>query len=84
MFNRQIFPILTPLAVDQGHPFPYISDLSLNLVVRVRDPGSAEERIARVKVPPLLSRFVVMPDQRAVRARSSRSSPPTSTASSRP
>jgi polyphosphate kinase len=62
VFNRQIFPILTPLAVDQAHPFPYISDLSLNLVVRVRDPGSAEERIARVKVPPLLPRFVVMPD----------------------
>jgi polyphosphate kinase len=62
VFNRQIFPILTPLAVDQGHPFPYISDLSLNLVVRVRNPASAEERIARVKVPPLLSRFVVMPD----------------------
>lgn len=64
VFNRQIFPILTPLAVDPGHPFPYISDLSLNLVVRVRDESSAEERIARVKVPPLLSRFVVLPDQR--------------------
>jgi polyphosphate kinase len=64
VFNRQIFPILTPLAVDQGHPFPYISDLSLNLVVRVRNPVSHEERIARVKVPPLLSRFVVMPDGR--------------------
>jgi polyphosphate kinase len=63
VFNRQIFPILTPLAVDQGHPFPYISDLSLNLVVRVRNPVTGEERIARVKVPPLLSRFVVMPDQ---------------------
>ncbi len=62
VFNRQIFPILTPLAVDQGHPFPYISNLSLNLVVRVVDPGSGEQRIARVKVPPLLPRFVVLPD----------------------
>ncbi len=63
VFNRLIFPILTPLAVDQGHPFPYISGLSLNLVVRVVNPVTGEERIARVKVPPLLSRFVVMPDQ---------------------
>ncbi len=38
LFHRQIFPILTPLAVGQGHPFPYISNLSLNLVVRVREP----------------------------------------------
>ncbi len=64
VFNRKIFPVLTPLAVDQGHPFPYISNLSLNLVVRVANPLTGEERIARVKVPPLLSRFVVMPDQR--------------------
>ncbi len=63
VFNRLIFPILTPLAVDQGHPFPYISDLSLNLVVRVVNPVTGEERIARVKVPPLLSRFVVLPDE---------------------
>ncbi len=62
VFNRQIFPVLTPLAVDPGHPFPYISNLSLNLVVRVVDPQTAEDRIARVKVPPLLPRFVVMPD----------------------
>jgi polyphosphate kinase len=63
VFNRRIFPILTPLAVDQGHPFPYISNLSLNLVVRVRNPATGEDRIARVKVPPLLPRFVVMPDR---------------------
>ncbi|MGO9029975.1 MAG: polyphosphate kinase 1, partial [Acidimicrobiales bacterium] len=62
VFNRQIFPVLTPLAVDPGHPFPYISNLSLNLVVRVVDPGTTQERIARVKVPPLLPRFVVLPD----------------------
>jgi len=62
MFYDQIFPVLTPLAVDPGHPFPYISNLSLNLAVVVRDPGVAEPRIARVKVPPLLPRFVRMPD----------------------
>jgi len=62
VFARTIFPILTPLAVDQGHPFPYISNLSLNLVLRVVDPGSGQQRIARVKVPPLLPRFVALPD----------------------
>src|SRR5215467_13411322 len=62
MFNEQIFPVLTPLAVDPGHPFPYISNLSLNLAVVVGDPAAAEPRIARVKVPPLLPRFVRMPD----------------------
>ncbi len=63
VFNRSIFPILTPLAVDQAHPFPYISDRSLNLVVRVDNPATGEGRIARVKVPPLLPRFVVLPDR---------------------
>ncbi len=63
-FNRRIFPILTPLAVDQGHPFPYISNLSLNLVVRVEDPKNREERLARVKVPPVLPRLVGLPDGR--------------------
>ena len=62
VFERQIFPVLTPLSVDPGHPFPYISNLSLNLLVRVGDPVSGEERVARVKVPPLLPRFVFMPD----------------------
>ena len=62
VFARTIFPILTPLAVDQGHPFPYISNLCLNLVLRVVDPATAEQRIARVKVPPLLPRFVALPD----------------------
>jgi polyphosphate kinase len=62
VFRRQIFPVLTPLAVDPGHPFPYISNLSLNLLVEVGDPGTGEARIARVKVPPVLPRFVVMPD----------------------
>ncbi len=63
-FNRRIFPVLTPLAVDQGHPFPYISNLSLNLVVRVHSPATGEERVARVKVPPLVSRLVALPDGR--------------------
>jgi polyphosphate kinase len=61
-FDTRIFPVLTPLAVDPGHPFPYISNLSLNLAVVLRDPGNGERRFARVKVPSLLSRFVVMPD----------------------
>ena len=51
VFQREIYPVLTPLAVDPGHPFPYISNLSLNLVVEVQDPSSGEGRIARVKVP---------------------------------
>jgi len=62
VFYERIFPVLTPLAVDPGHPFPYISSLSLNLGVWVLDPVSAERRFARVKVPPLLPRFVVLPD----------------------
>ena len=62
VFDRRIFPVLTPLAVDPAHPFPHISDLSLNLAVIVRDRDSGDRRFARVKVPPLLPRFVVMPD----------------------
>ena len=62
VFEERIFPVLTPLAVDPGHPFPYISDLSLNLAVVVNDPVTGEHRFARVKIPNLLPRFVVMPD----------------------
>jgi polyphosphate kinase len=62
VFEDRIFPVLTPLAVDPGHPFPYISDLSLNLAVVVNDPVTGEHRFARVKIPNLLPRFVVMPD----------------------
>jgi polyphosphate kinase len=62
VFNETIFPVLTPLAVDPGHPFPYISNLSLNLAVQIKDPSSGQTRFARVKVPPLLPRFVVMKD----------------------
>ncbi len=58
VFEKEIFPVLTPLAVDPGHPFPYISNLSLNLAVLVVDPSTREQRFARVKVPPLLPRFV--------------------------
>src|SRR5262249_46863869 len=60
--EERIFPVLTPLAVDPGHPFPYISHLSLNLAVIVRDPVTAHRQFARVKVPPLLPRFLVLPD----------------------
>ncbi|MEI7593584.1 MAG: RNA degradosome polyphosphate kinase [Actinomycetes bacterium] len=62
VFEDRIYPVLTPLAVDPGHPFPYISDLSLNLAVIVRDPVTHARRFARVKVPLLLPRFVVTPD----------------------
>ncbi|WP_162931378.1 RNA degradosome polyphosphate kinase [Streptomyces sporangiiformans] len=58
LFRNQIFPVLTPLAVDPAHPFPYISGLSLNLAVVVRNPISGHRHFARVKVPPLLSRFL--------------------------
>ena len=57
-FRAQVFPVLTPLAVDPAHPFPYISGLSLNLAVVVRDRGSNQEHFARVKVPAILPRFV--------------------------
>ena len=58
-FRDQVFPVLTPLAVDPAHPFPYISGLSLNLAVFVRDPGGGPEQFARVKVPNNVPRFVV-------------------------
>jgi len=57
-FQNQVFPVLTPLAVDPAHPFPYISGLSLNLAVVLRNPTNQSEHFARVKVPPLLPRFV--------------------------
>jgi polyphosphate kinase len=61
-FDERIFPVLTPLSVDPAHPFPYISNLSLNLAALVRDPMTGVRRFARVKVPPLLPRFVPLPD----------------------
>lgn len=60
IFTERIFPVLTPLAVDPSHPFPYISGLSLNLAVVVKNPKSNEEFFARVKVPPILSRLVAV------------------------
>jgi polyphosphate kinase len=61
-FEERILPVLTPLAVDPARPFPYISNLSLNLAVAVRAPGELTRRIARVKVPQLLPRFLVTQD----------------------
>ena len=57
-FESQVFPVLTPLAVDPGHPFPYISNLSLSLAVEIRDPVTGAEHFARVKVPKSLPRWV--------------------------
>ncbi|HLV27218.1 MAG TPA: polyphosphate kinase 1 [Gemmatimonadales bacterium] len=57
-FESQVFPVLTPLAVDPGHPFPYISNLSLSLAVEIRDPERDITRFARVKIPPSLPRWV--------------------------
>ena len=73
-FRRQIYPVLTPLAVDPAHPFPYISGLSLNLAVVVVNPTTGKEHFARVKVPPLLPRFI------AVDARGRPSAPSTQAA----
>jgi len=62
-FEEQIFPVLTPLAVDPSHPFPYISNLSLNLAVVVKNPETEEEFFARVKVPKVLPRFLPLPPE---------------------
>ena len=60
-FRHQIYPVLTPLAVDPSHPFPYISGLSLNLAVILRNPRSGKEHFARIKVPDSLPRLVQVP-----------------------
>lgn len=62
-FEEQIFPVLTPLAVDPSHPFPHISNRSLNLAVMVKNPETEEELFARVKVPNVLPRFVPLPEE---------------------
>jgi Polyphosphate kinase len=63
-FRTAIFPVLTPLAVDPSHPFPFISNLSLNVAVLVRDPSSGQQQFARVKVPQkILPRFLEVPAQ---------------------
>ena len=62
VFESRIFPVLTPLAVDPAHPFPYISNLALSLAIVVRDPKSGEERFARVKLPQTFPRFFQLPN----------------------
>jgi len=62
VFESQIFPVLTPLAVDTSHPFPFISDLSLNLAVLVRTPDGHDLKFARVKIPPNVPRFISVGD----------------------
>ena len=59
-YRRRIFPILTPLAVDPAHPFPYISGLSLNLAAIMRNPATSKEHFARVKVPPNIPRWMTV------------------------
>ena len=66
LFAERVFPVLTPLAVDPAHPFPYISGLSLNLAVVVRNPETGQEHFARVKVPPSFPRWLAVDDQRFV------------------
>ena len=61
-FEQSMFPVLTPLAVDPAHPFPYISGLALSLAAMVSDPETGERRFARVKVPSVFSRLVALPD----------------------
>ncbi|WP_256842870.1 RNA degradosome polyphosphate kinase [Ornithinimicrobium cryptoxanthini] len=63
MFRSTVYPVLTPLAVDPAHPFPYISGLSLNLAVILISPQTGREHFARVKVPPLLPRFIELPSE---------------------
>ena len=66
LFAERIFPVLTPLAVDPSHPFPYISGLSINLAVLVRNPETGVRQFARVKVPTVLSRFIALAEGRYV------------------
>lgn len=61
-YEARVYPVLTPLSVDPSHPFPYISNLSLNLAVEVRDPARGLAKFARVKVPPSIPRFLALPD----------------------
>jgi polyphosphate kinase len=68
-FEQHIFPVLTPLAVDPSHPFPYISNLSLNLAVVVKDPETEEELFARLKIPKVLDRFIALPEDLGQRHR---------------
>ena len=63
IFDQQLYPVLTPLAVGPGQPFPYISNLSLSVGVTVRDPSTGETRFARVKVPEVLPRLIQVGEQ---------------------
>jgi polyphosphate kinase len=62
IFQSRMFPVLTPLAVDPAHPFPYISNLALSLAAMISDPDTGERRFARVKVPNVFPRLVALPD----------------------
>ncbi len=66
LFRERIYPVLTPLVVDPAHPFPYISGLSLSLAVMIADPKTSAIMFARVKVPPLLPRFLTVAPYRFV------------------
>ncbi len=66
LFAERIFPVLTPLAVDPSHPFPYISGLSINLAVLVKNPDTGTQQFARVKVPTVLNRFLPLSEGRFV------------------
>ena len=66
LFRERIYPVLTPLVVDPAHPFPYISGLTLSLAAMVADPDTGDTMFARVKVPPLLPRFLTVSPQRFV------------------
>ena len=67
-YEARIFPVLTPLAVDPGHPFPYISNLALSIAAHVADPDTAERRFVRLKVPGLFPRLLPLGDGRFVPA----------------
>ncbi|MEJ7801733.1 MAG: polyphosphate kinase, partial [Ilumatobacter sp.] len=67
-YDERIFPVLTPLAVDPGHPFPYISDLALSIAAHVADPVTAERRFVRLKVPDIFPRLLAVGDDRLVPA----------------
>ncbi len=65
-FGDHIFPVLMPLAVDPAHPFPYISGLSLNLAIRIRNARTGRQEFARLKIPPMLPRFVAVPGENEI------------------
>ena len=62
-FEEHIFPVLTPLAIDASHPFPYLSNLSFNLAVMLKNPDTQEDLLARIKVPKILPRFLCLPEK---------------------